>query len=93
MNTMLTRDYVQRAQAKYKNSPRGKYIAHKINAKQCGIEFDISFEDWWNEWQKIPGAWENRGNTNLHHVMRRIGDTGPIKKGNVFVTLKQRSFT
>lgn len=81
----------QRAQRKYKSTPRGKYIAHKINAKQKGIAFEISFDEWWEVWQK-SGFWSQRGNKKGDYGMLRIGDTGPYKSGNVFIGPIQRRY-
>lgn len=79
-------------QRRYKNSTRGKYIAHKINAKQRGIPFKLSFEDWYKIWHE-SGYWEKRGNKKGCYVMSRIGDNGAYKIGNVFIYEFHRNFT
>jgi hypothetical protein len=46
--------------------------------------FELSFEEWWDIWQK-SGHWEERGKCKGQYVMSRIGDQGPYKVGNVFI--------
>jgi hypothetical protein len=58
---------------------RRKYSAHKSSAKQRGIPFLLTFEQWWQIWQK-SGHWEERGHP---YMMMRSKDEGPYAVGNV----------
>jgi len=88
---VLIEESFDTAQRRYKNSTRGKYISHKINAKQRGVPFEISFEDWYKIWHK-SGHWEKRGNKKGCYVMCRISDSGAYKTGNVFIGPFHRNF-
>jgi hypothetical protein len=59
-------------------STRKKYSAHKGSAKQRGIPFLLTFEQWWQIWQE-SGHWEERG----RYQMTRPKDEGPYAVGNV----------
>ena len=65
-------------------TPRGKYSLHKHNARMRGVEFTLTFDEWWSIWQK-SGQWKRRGNRSGHYVMCRIMDEGPYAVGNVFI--------
>lgn len=58
------------------------YTDHKSHAKQRGIPFLLSFEEWCTIW-RISGKWEQRGHSTGQYVMARFGDTGPYAVGNV----------
>lgn len=62
----------------YDQTPKGKYVSHKKNARVKGIPFLLSFEEWWTLWHK---HWEDRGQGKL--VMCREGDSGAYEVGNV----------
>jgi len=78
-------------QKRYKQTPRGKYTQHKMNAAARGITFLLTFAEWWAIWEK-SGKWEQRGHKLDDYVMMRIGDTGPYKVGNVFIEKFRRNF-
>lgn len=59
-------------------TPQGKYLDHKHRAKQSGIEFKLSFEEWWNLWEP---HWHERGIGGK--VMCRANDEGAYELGNV----------
>ncbi len=63
---------------------RHKYACHKSKAKQRGIEFNLTYEEWWHIWQK-SGKWEQRGPNKGQYVMSRYNDIGPYEIGNVFI--------
>ena len=70
---------------RYDATPRGKFTKHKKNAKRRGIEFLLTFEQWWRIWHR-SGRWEQRGNgTADEFVMSRKGDAGPYAVGNVAI--------
>jgi hypothetical protein len=58
---------------------RNKYSAHKSSAKQRGIPFLLTFEQWWQIWQE-SGHWEKRGHP---YMMTRLRDEGPYAVENV----------
>jgi hypothetical protein len=60
-------------------SARYKYSKHKSSAKQRGIPFLLTFEQWWQIWQE-SGHWEKRG---CPYMMTRLKDEGPYAVGNV----------
>ena len=59
-----------------------KYTDQKSKAKHRGIEFNLTFEEWWNIWQQ-SGKWDQRGIGKGQYVMSRIADKGPYEVGNV----------
>jgi hypothetical protein len=63
-----------------------KYNEQKYRAKSRGIEFILTFEEWWDIWQQ-SGKWEQRGCKKGCYVMSRIGDTGSYSINNVFIQL------
>ena len=70
------------AQDRWFRSPKGRYAQHRQRAKQSGIPFLLTFEQWWQIWQE-SGHYENRGNGVSSYVMARPGDQGPYAIGNV----------
>jgi hypothetical protein len=64
--------------AKRRATPKGKWVDHKHRAKQSGIDFNLSFEEWWQLWEP---HWEDRGIGGL--VMCRTNDSGAYELGNV----------
>jgi len=72
-------------------SPKRKYQEHKYGAKKRGLPFELTFEEWYDIWQK-SGKWELRGQGKNAYVMSRIGDKGGYTLGNVFIqTASQNS--
>ena len=66
-------------------TPTKKYLRQKTCAiTQRGIEFTLTFQEWWDIWQQ-SGKWEERGRKKGQYVMSRYGDTGPYAVGNVFI--------
>lgn len=78
-------------QSKYRQSPRGRYTQHKINAKQRGIEFTLTYDEWWKIWEE-SGKWDLRGCKVGCYVMARKGDAGPYSKDNVLILSFYRNF-
>lgn len=64
--------------AAYRAKPRGKYVDHRHHARHRGIDFLLTFEEWWKLWEPF---WDKRESTR--YVMCRTGDTGPYAVGNV----------
>lgn len=72
------------AQRRYARTPRGQYQRHRQNAKDRGIEFLLTFDEWWHIWMQ-SGFWEIRGNRPGRCNMMRYGDCGPYAVGNVHI--------
>lgn len=64
------------------------YLDQKRNAIQRGIEFKMSFTEWWSVWQQ-SGHWEERGRGR--YVMARKGDIGPYAIGNVYICTQSQN--
>lgn len=56
------------------------YSCHKSNAKQRGIEFKLSFDEWWGIWKP---HYHNRGKNVGQFCMCRTMDKGAYEIGNV----------
>ena len=54
---------------------RKKYDDQKAKAKCRGIEFTLTFEEWWDIWQQ-SGKWAERGIRKGQYVMSRNADIG-----------------
>lgn len=65
-------------------SPRDKFRAQRGKAKQRGIDWQLTFEEWLGIWEK-SGKFELRGRQSGNYVMARFGDVGPYSVDNVFV--------
>lgn len=65
---------------------RKLYTQQKSNAKQRGVEFRLTLEEWKQIWLD-SGKWEQRGRGADKYCMCRIGDTGAYEVGNVFIAL------
>ncbi len=61
-----------------------RYNDQKRRARARSIEFTLSFDEWYDIWQK-SGHWEERGRKKGQYVMSRVGDTGAYAIGNVFI--------
>lgn len=59
---------------------RLKYLQHKANAKQRGLEFEFTFEEWWEIWEP---HFHNRGRNKGMLQMCRTRDEGGYTPGNV----------
>ena len=62
------------------NPKRCAYAFQKNQAKQRGIEFLLTFEEWRDWW---GNDFANRGCAKGKLVMARRGDEGPYKLGNI----------
>jgi hypothetical protein len=69
-----------------------KYRAHKDNAKKRNVPFLLSFEEWWDIWQK-SGHYDERGNKKGQYCMSRYNDIGAYQLGNVFIQLHSDNVT
>jgi hypothetical protein len=64
----------------WKQTPKGRFATQRDNARRRGIEWKLTFEQWWDIWEK-SGKWNERG-AGLY-MMCRTGDIGPYELGNV----------
>jgi len=69
-----------------KNQHLKAYTQQKSNAKQRGVEFSITFEEWKQVWLD-SGKWDERGRGAEKFCMCRIGDVGCYSVANVFIGL------
>lgn len=65
-------------------SPQYAFTKQKNNAKHRGIEWRMTFAEWWAIWE-ASGKWEQRGRTGDSYVMARHGDVGPYSPSNVSI--------
>ena len=56
------------------------YRAHAVGAAERGIEFKLTFAQWWELWEP---HYEQRGRNTGQKVMCRTGDAGAYEVGNV----------
>ncbi|MGQ7908603.1 hypothetical protein [Burkholderia sp. BC1] len=63
---------------------KDKFNSQKYSAKQRGIEFHLTFEQWWNIWQQ-SGVYHLRGVGKDKYCMGRFGDVGAYALGNVYI--------
>lgn len=59
---------------------RKQFMYQRSNAKGRGIDFCLTFWQWWTIWLE-SGRYELRGRSG--YVMARFGDVGPYAVGNV----------
>lgn len=68
-----------------------QYVAHRGNAKDRGIPFLLTFEEWLSIWE-ASGHFRQRGNRGGCYVMARYGDKGAYEVGNVkIITFEENS--
>ena len=67
-----------------------RYSEQKQAAKQRGIPFELTFDDWFTIWNR-SGKWEQRGRGKGTYVMSRIGDVGPYAIGNVYINSQEQN--
>lgn len=72
----------------HRQHPIGKFRRHRQNAKNRGIEWGLTFREWWDIWQE-SGKWDERGRGG--YVMARFGDTGPYAKDNVEIVTSSQN--
>lgn len=70
---------------------RKRYNEQKLGAKRRGIEFNLTFDEWWGIWRPY---WSNRGRNVGNYVMCRTMDSGAYEVGNVRIdTVKGNAHT
>jgi hypothetical protein len=76
--------YYEKYVKAYQQTPKGKFITQRANAKRRGVAWELTFEQWWQIWQE-SGKWEQRGTDSKQYCMARIHDEGPYAIGNVSI--------
>ena len=67
-----------------------RYFEQRQNARNRGISFELTFDDWFAIWQQ-SGKWELRGRGKGTYVMSRIGDAGPYAVNNVYINSQEQN--
>lgn len=68
-------------------SPRVRFVDQRRGARKRGIEWQLTFEQWWQIWSD-SGMYPLRGSGAGKYVMARLGpDIGPYAVGNVRIAL------
>lgn len=62
------------------------FTQHKLNSKRRGIDFKLSFPEWWKIWED-SGMFYKRGTCFGEYVMSRYKDSGAYEVGNVCIKL------
>lgn len=73
-------------QRQRRSTVEGKYKAHKEGAIQRGIEFKLSFDEWWELWKP---HWKDKLQGEI--CMCRNGDKGAYEVGNVRIDTWQNN--
>jgi len=58
------------------------FFYQRVAARYRGIDWDLTFTQWWNIWRK-SGKWEQRGRRSNQYQMARYNDVGPYSVTNV----------
>jgi hypothetical protein len=67
-----------------KSTPRESFIDQRSRAKQRGIAWEFSYEQWLSVWE-ASGHWNDRGRGVDRYCMSRKGDVGPYSIDNVVI--------
>jgi len=70
------------------STEKQRFRQQRQMASKRGIEFKLSFEQWWDIWQQ-SGHWEERGRKIGQYCMSRVGDLGAYEIDNVFIQLSR----
>lgn len=63
-----------------------KYLEQKKAAKRRKIDFNLTFEEWYNWWQQT-GHYNERGSKKGQYCMCRKNDIGAYEIGNIYCDL------
>lgn len=72
-------------------NPGVAFLQQKRNAIKRGIEWHMTFPEWWRVWRE-SGKWELRGR-GTGYCMAREGDSGPYAPGNVYICTVGQNFS
>ena len=64
-------------------SAKQKYYSHRNRAKRANIEWQLTFDEWYNWWQQT-GHWNDRGRAGHNYHMCRYNDIGPYALHNIY---------
>jgi len=67
----------------WNNGPASAYVLQKTSAASRGIEWDMTFPEWWSLWEN-SGKYVERGR-GKKYAMARYGDSGAYEIGNVYI--------
>ena len=71
--------------------PLRKFESQRKAAKNRGVEWGLTFKQWWNIWQE-SGHWHERGR-GKGYCMARHGDTGGYTEDNVYICTIGQNFS
>ena len=74
----------------YKDKNKGKFNNQRKQARNRGIEFLFSFEEWMKIWIE-SGFWHERGCHKGQYVMARNGDKGPYAPWNIEIITSEEN--
>jgi hypothetical protein len=77
----ITHAELKAIKAEHGYKPWDRFNSQRGNAATRGIEWKLTFGEWWSIWQK-SGKWPERARGS-GYVMARHGDRGPYAPGNV----------
>ena len=69
---------------RYQGSLEEQFKQQARQAKQRGIGWQLTFDEWLSIWNE-SGHLHERGNKRGQYVMGRTGDIGPYAAGNVYI--------
>ena len=67
-----------------KRTPKELYVNQEGQARDRGIEWLFTYEEWLEMWL-VSGRWLERGKHEGEYQMCRIGDEGPYSKRNCYI--------
>jgi hypothetical protein len=70
------------------NQHQFDYNNNKANAKRRGIEWQLTWEEWWHLWQPY---YHLRGRTNGSYQLCRNGDSGPYSINNCYIATREQN--
>jgi hypothetical protein len=71
-------------------SAHSAYRKQSQSAASRGIEWLITFEEWWGIWD-ASGKWDQRGRRGDQYCMARFNDEGPYAVGNVEIITNRKN--
>ncbi|WP_242559925.1 MULTISPECIES: hypothetical protein [Pandoraea] len=72
------------------NKDKSAYFSQKSHAKQRGITFNLTLDEWY-DWWIATGHYHQRGRNRDCYVMARYNDTGPYELGNIYCCTVQEN--
>ncbi|HET8689275.1 MAG TPA: hypothetical protein VFM18_21905 [Methanosarcina sp.] len=87
-NTFRSRTWRRKGREKeLRRTPKGRYHIHKTNTQHRGIEFKLTFDEWWSLWEPY---WSIDNYGSLY--MCRTNDEGAYEIGNVRIDTWQNNY-